>query len=254
MFWIKPSVINVDCFTSNPMLYNNYRIDKASKFFPDEIKQMPNYVDLKANHYPDSKLMQELPTIRKCIGVKDLFSYGYILPSWSDIKLEVTDNGDLFYTDSVSSASGTLTLQQHDRIQYGSGIYKNRIHAKLICPWYLSEKNGIKFTWNMCDWNRTDTADDIRILSGVIDFKYQHQLNVNAFIRKGSIISYNTGDPLVHMIPITDKKEVFKYHLVDNSEYVSMNRNTNIETSYSNHRKMKAHDVTEKKCPFGFGK
>jgi len=254
MFWFKPVEITVDCFTDNPMLYNNYMIDKASKFFPEEIKQMPNYVQLKQNHNPISELMQDMPTIRRCVGVKDLFSHGYILPAWSDIKIEVTEQGNLFYTDSVSGVSGNLTLQQHDRIQYGSGIYKDRVHIKLLCPWYLTEKTGVKFTWNMCDWHRTDTADDIRILSGILDFKYQHQLNVNAFVRKGSMIEYNTGDPLVHMIPITDKKVNLKYHLIDEQEYHRLTRNTMIETSYSNHRKLKAYDVTEKKCPFGFGK
>jgi hypothetical protein len=254
MFWIKPSEITIDCFTSNPVIYHNYKIDRASKFFPEEIKQMPNYVSLKANHNPNSNLMQEMPTIRLCVGIKDLFSYGYILPSWSDIKIEVTDTGDIFYTDNISAVTNSSVVQQHDRIQYGSGIYKDRIHAKLLCPWYVTEKTGVKFTWNMCDWHRTDTADDIRILSGMIDFKYQHQLNVNAFIRKGSSISYNTGDPLVHMIPITDKKVNLKYHLVDETEYSSLIRSTMIETSYHGHRKMTAHDVTEKKCPFGFGK
>jgi hypothetical protein len=254
MFWFKPSEVTVDCFTSNPMLYHNYRIDRASKFFPDEIRQMPNHVELKANHNPNSVLTNKIPTIRLCVGLKDLFSHGYILPAWSDIKIEVNETGDVFYTDSVSASAEKLTLQQHDRIQYGSGIYTDRTHVKLLCPWYLTEKSGVKFTWNMCDWHRTDTADDIRILSGILDFKYQHQLNVNAFIRKGSMLSYNTGDPLVHMIPITDKKVNFKYHLVDEEEYRSLNRNTMIETSYSGHRKLKAHDATEKKCPFGFGK
>ena len=254
MFWIKPSEITVDCFTSNPMIYHNYKIDRASKFFPDEIKQMPNYVQLKQNHNPLSKLMNDVPTIRLCTGIKDLFSYGYILPCWSNLTYEITENGDIFHSDTIADLLGDRSYQHHDRMQYGSGIYKDRVHIKMICPWYLSEKSGIKFTWNMCDWHRTDTADDIRILSGMLDFKYQHQLNVNAFIRKGAIVSYNAGDPLVQMIPITDKKVTFKYHLVDDMEYQKMNRNTMIETSYDGHRKLKAHDVTEKKCPFGFGK
>lgn len=254
MFWIKPSEITVDCFTSNPMIYHNYRIDKASKFFPEEIKQLPNYVQLKKNHDPVSKLMQDIPTVRRCVGLKDLFSYGYILPAWSNISLEITESGQIFSNDSVSYASDTLTLQQHDRIQYGSGIYKDRVHVKLLAPWHLSEKTGIKFTWNMCDWNRTDTADNIRILSGMLDFKYQHQVNVNAFVRKNCIVSYNTGDPLVHMVPVTDKKVNFKYHLVNDKDYNELTRLTMIETSYHDHRKLKAHDITEGKCPFGFGK
>jgi hypothetical protein len=254
MFWIKPSEITVDCFTSNPMVYNNYRIDKASKFFPDEIKQMPNYINLRKSHNPESKLMEDIPTIRLCTGIKDLFTHGYILPSWVDFTIEVTKDGVLSHKDNLTPVDNNDLYHHHNRMQYGSGLYTDRIHVKLMPPWHLAEKTGIKFTWNMCDWHRTDTADDIRILSGVLDFKYQHQVNVNAFLRRDSMISYSAGDPLVHLIPITDKKVVFKYHLVDLYEYNSMTRNTMIETSYHNHRKLKAHDVVEKKCPFGFGK
>lgn len=254
MFWIKKSEVTVDCFTNNPMVYHNYKIDRASKFFPEEIKQMPNYVQLKKNADRESTLMDDIPTIRLCTGIKDLFTTGFIIPSWSEFKIEITKSGQISYVDKISAINNTELLQHHNRIQYGSGIYFDRVHVKLLAPWYLTEKSGVKFTWNMCDWHRTDNANDIRILSGMLDFKYQHQVNINAFIRREATISYDAGDPLVHMIPVTDKKVNLKYHLVDDNKMYAMTKNTMIETSYSNHRKLKAHDIIESKCPFGFGK
>ena len=252
MFWIKPSVINVDCFTHNDMVYEHFRIDRASKFFPEEIKLLPNHVELKANHHPNSFLMEKIGTLRKCNGIVDLFSVGMILPLWSNIHIEVTKEGQIFHVDRIARADDFNTFDVHDRIQYGSAIYGNQVNVKLLTPWYLEEKSGVKFTWNMCDWHRTDIAHKVRVVSGVLDFKYQHQLNTNLFIEKNCIIKYNAGDPLVHMIPLSEKRLKLHHHLIDRNEFIDRSRKTMIETQYPNHRKLK--DQVEAKCPFGFGK
>lgn len=253
MFWIKPSVINVDCFTSNPMVHEHFRIDRASKFFPDEIKLLPNYVEIRANHDPNSNLKERIGTLRKCNGLIDLFSVGMIIPCWSDITLEATDLGHVHYIDRIGRADDNwLTIQPHERMQFGSGIYPNHASLKLIPPWYVEEKSGVKFTWNMCDWHRTDIASKVRVVSGIIDFKHQHQVNINMFMEKNSIIKFEAGDPLVHLIPMSDKKIKLHHHLIDKDIFLEKFRKTMIETQYKNHRKLR--DESEAKCPFGFGK
>jgi len=252
MFWFKPVEITVDCFTDNPMLYNNYMIDKASKFFPEEIKQMPNYVQLKQNHNPISELMQDMPTIRRCVGVKDLFSHGYILPAWSDIKIEVTEQGNLFYTDSVSGVSGNLTLQQHDRIQYGSGIYKDRVHIKLLCPWYLTEKTGVKFTWNQCTYHNTERHANYHALSGILDFKAQHNTHVNIFVKKGTTLTVNAGDPLIQLIPLTDRDVELRHHEIDANEYEKISKEFTQKSMWGGQHRALYNQKEESRCPFGF--
>ena len=249
--FFKRSTIHIDCFTSYEVVYNNFRIDTASKFFPDSIKQLPNTVSLKANANALSKLRKNISTIRLCQGLKDLFTSGFILPAWSDIDMECTADGNVIISSTITDIVGGSICQQHERFQYGNKFYPEMVHFKLLVPWYLKEKTGVKFTWNSCDWHRTDRQLDFKLLSGVIDFKYQHQVNINGFMYPETISNIFAGEPLIHMIPISDKSVKLHHHLISHDEMMLLDTNTIIETSYRNYRKLK---TEESKCPFGFGK
>jgi hypothetical protein len=250
MFWFKPSVINVDCFTFNDTAYEHFSPDIASKFYPKEFKKLDNSVRFKNNPDINSKLMSTMHTIRMCNGVTDLYTNGFILPSWQDITLESTIDGNIFLDDRTSSGMNKPAIQIHERWQFGNELYPAFNQVKLLSHWFFKEKTGVQFTWNMCDWDRTDIADKVRILSGVLDFKHQTATNVNMFIKKDSIISYNAGDPLVHLIPLSEKRVKIHKHLISIEEYDRTTTMQGVKMSYSNHRKL----TTEAKCPFGFGK
>lgn len=252
--FVKPSIINIDCFTDNATAFNNFAPDVASKFYPKEFKSLPNKINQKANHNPQSKLEVETPTIRMCNGVTDLYSNGFILPSWEKFTIEVNSHGEQFHHSNTANASDTIVYQHHDRIQYGFELYSGWTHAKFLSPWLIEEKNGVKFTWNMCDWHRTDLADKIRILSAVVDFKYQIQTHVNCFIKNDSIITYDAGDPLVHLIPLSDKRIKLHHHLLDIEDWMKKQKRVMVQTTYDGHRKMNLPNAHERKCPFGFGK
>ena len=250
MFWIKPSVINVDCFTFNETAYNNFSPDIASKFYPKEFKKLDNNIRLKNNPNINSKLMSSMATIRLCNGVTDLYSNGFILPSWQDIILESTIDGNIHLDDRTSHMYNKPAIQIHERWQFGNELYAGFNQVKLLSHWFFKEKTGVQFTWNMCDWERSDIADKVRILSAVLDFKHQTATNVNMFIKKDSIISYNAGDPLVHLIPISEKRVKVHKHLLSLEEYDRATSMQGAKMSYNNHRKL----TPEAKCPFGFGK
>jgi hypothetical protein len=250
MFWIKPSVINVDCFTFNDTAYTNFAPDIASKFYPKEFKKLDNSIRLKNNPNINSKLMSEMNTIRLCNGVTDLYTNGFILPSWQDIILESTIDGNIFLDERTSNMLNKPAIQIHDRWQFGNDLYPAFNHVKLLSHWFFKEKTGVQFTWNMCDWDRSDIADKVRILSAVLDFKHQTATNVNMFIKKDSTISYNAGDPLVHLIPLSEKRVKIHKHLLSVEEYDRTTIMQGVKMSYNNHRKLTA----EAKCPFGFGK
>jgi hypothetical protein len=250
MFWFKPQTIHVDCFVSNATVYNNFRIDQASKFYPDPIKTYPKKIDVKASQDPSSKLVSNVPTIKMCNGITDLFANGFILPAWHQFSIEMTDQGNCILA-SAGSHFQAVMVENHPRVQYGDSLYQGYTHAKLISPWLVKEKSGVKFTWNMCDWHRTDNAQNVRTLSAVVDYKYQVYTNVNMFIRNGSIVSYEAGDPLAHMIPISDKRVKLHHHLIDVEDWHRMRIEYELHSSYPNHRKLKYNDS---KCPFGFSK
>jgi hypothetical protein len=131
-------------------------------------------------------------------------------------------------------------------------MYKGCGHIKLTSPWFFEEKQGIKFSWNPCMWNGTHHKADMHILSGVVDYKYQHTTNVNAFIKHGSIVKLDAGEPLVHLIPLSDKKVKVRNHLLTDAEFSKRFAIEMQASNYNNPRNVKK--PKESKCPFGFGR
>lgn len=250
MFFFKRKQIIIDCFVVNPTIHDYYPIQSANKFFPDGWKKHPRSKKIKLHEYvePSSNIEVELPTIKKCIGFIDLFSSGFIIPAWCDFGIEFQENGKMTY-----HANGNTVIEQHPRWQVWNDLYSDYGHAKVISPWILHEKDGVKFSWHQCDWNNTQYLDRVRIVSGVVDYKYQHQTNINMFIKKGSIVNFSANQPLVHLIPISERDVKIKTHLVTPDEIMKKDYKPSQYMNQYNFAK-KVIDNKESKCPFGFGK
>jgi hypothetical protein len=252
MFFFKKSEIIVDCFTSNEIVYNNFKIDKAREFIPNWWKQLPVNQKIRVNNDPNSKLTINQRNLKQCNGFIDLFTEGFIFPFWLDIQIEMLDDGK-FYISGHSVPTVNIDVATHGRDQTGTSIYKECGQIKLTSPWFLEEKTGVKFSWNQCMWNNTSYLGDMHILPGVMDFKTQKTTNVNAFIKKGSIVRLDAGDPLVHLIPLSDKKITIQHHLLTQQEYFTKFNSEAFAGDYKNVKQSK--NFREKsRCPFGFGK
>lgn len=252
MFWFKTKEIVVDCFTYNPTLIENFAIDQASKYYPKYFKDIPKFVDIKSSSDPniiDSKMLMRGGTIKTCTGLTDLFSTGFILPAWHEFNIEVTESGKVIIPPVFEEMN---EYDMHPRWQYGDNLYKGYVHIKLVSPWLVSESTGVKFTWNRCDWHRSDNAHSFNALSAVVDFKYQKVTHVNAFVKNGSITRFEAGDPLVHLLPLSDKKVKIKHHLLSHNDWHTKHANYRLHSSYTNHRKLNY--PKQGKCPFGFSK
>ena len=248
MFWFKKSKVVVDCFINSPVIYDLFKIDHAIKFVPEEWKQLQSHIDLKVNTNPTSKLTMPIPTAKRCIAITNQFSTGFVMPMWTDFGLEMFDEGKYAKHDP----SNSLQMDNHQRIQYWDTLYKGFSHIKIYSPWLIREKSGVKFTWNQCDWTNTDKVPLFHILSGVVDFQAQHGSHINAFQRKGTIVQYKAGDPMVHIIPITEKDLELKCHLLDDDEYKKMYRSYGERLMHSGqHRAMlKVRRDEQSRCPF----
>ena len=89
-----------------------------------------------------------------------------------------------------------------------------------MSPWLIKEKTGIQFYVTNPFWNNPDLMDKLFITTGILDFKYQCATHVNSFIKKQNAnILIQAGTPLVHMIPITEKKVKVKCHTVTAQEH-----------------------------------
>jgi hypothetical protein len=248
MFWFKRKEIVVDCFTFATTAALNFPIDRATKFYPSEFKSIPRYNDVKVSNHPESKLTVKSLTVKACNGILDLYSSGFIIPAWDEFHLEMLNNGDHVF----HSRSNIFTTEKHPREQYGNEIYKGYSNLKITSPWLIKEKTGVKFSWNHPVWNRSDNVGNFTILPGIIDFKYQIQTNINTFMKNGTIVQYNAGDPLVHLIPLSDKKVKIKIHQLSYNKWESSRDESSKFALYDNHRKLKYPQFIKeiKRCPF----
>lgn len=253
LFNFKQSTITVDCFTYHHSVYENYKPEKASEFIPDEWKSLPKTVNLNAfSNRPNSKLTIPAATAKTCIGFINLFKSGFIIQNWADLSIEVTAEGKLNAASPVHS-SQMSNITQHESWQIWDTFYAGHGHIKLNCPWAFKEKTGVKFVFGKCTWNDTHMADNFHVLTGIIDYKNQTSTDINFYAKRDSIIELRAGQPLAHIIPMSDKKLKLKYHLLSFEEYV--NRFSYAPTHVKLYSEFeRTNNNNQAKCPFGFGK
>jgi hypothetical protein len=125
-------------------------------------------------------------------------------------------------------------------------------HLKLQSYWSLHCDEPVKFAWIQNDW-MWDKPDEVIIPPAILDFHSQHACHVNMMLPRGSeekVIKINHGKPMAQLIPITDRKVVFKHHLVKSDEYQKLlSFGGVIKFHGSQYHKRQ----NERKCPFSTG-
>ena len=249
-FWHKRSTITLDCFTYLEGISLNYPIARSGKFYPSELKDVPKYINTKISNDPQSKLTENIETIKNCHGLHELYTNGIIIPAWDDFSAEMINDN----RHSIYSRTNTVKGEHHPRYQYNNEIFKGYSHLKFLSPWYLKEKTGVKFIWMDPIWNRSTNLRDMSILPAILDFKTQHASHINTFIKNGSTVKVKIGDPLVHLIPMSEKKINVKVHLLSFDEWNKTTKEIDFYMRLKNHRDLIVPDFfkSKKKCPFRF--
>ena len=242
MIFVKRNKIIVDCFTESEIIFNALPIQNASNFMPKWWKDMPAT-------YQDGGLFKQ-PTMKTCSGIIDLYKVGIILPMWCDFIVKVDNNNYMWHFADEKNAANIHGAQQWDAFadptEYG--------HVKISSPWRVKEKTGINWFATLPQWN-FGINRNLFFASGVLSFKYTHELNFNLFIKLHENYEkiINVGSPIAHLLPISEKEIILKHHLVDHSEYAKMAGNR-VSVTNSLKKIIKMSDKLEKKCPFGFKK
>jgi hypothetical protein len=210
-FFKKPNIV-VDCFTDNPKAFEFAKPDHAIKFIPDWWKNIP------VSYVPKDSFFKH-PTLKGCDGIKNNFKHGIVIPMWCDFAIEISPKGiDYFRYQFGDHAS---QVSSHPYKQFNNYIKEEEIlHVKFHSPWYLSCKKNIYWAWTDPKWN-TIKVNDYVVLPGITSFKYQRSTNINVLFYKGEktkIIEIKYNTPLMHIIPLSDKKLILKHHLVDETE------------------------------------
>ena len=127
-------------------------------------------------------------------------------------------------------------------------------HIKLNSPWIFQEKTGIKFLWMGAEWALDKY--NIKVLPGVINFDIVSYTNVNIMFPKDDKDFFvSVGQPLVQLIPLSEKKLVLKNHLINRNEYDTMIINSASQSFYGWRKVLQLRKRNKKRgtCPFGFG-
>ena len=213
-FFHRTPDINLDCFTTSSVTYLTTPIVPASKAFQDWWQKLKPYrpVFRDSPEQPYHLCPEKEMTARDCYAIIELYKKGAIIENWCDISYR-TENGYYNYWCAPNSEKPI----EHEKRQIGEG-FPNHHHTKLLSPWAFREKTGVKFLWYGAEWSLDKL--EIKVLPGVINFDIISQVNVNImFPMRNGTFTIPVGNPLVHLVPLSEKKLKIHNHLVTQPEF-----------------------------------
>jgi len=202
----------IDFFTYDPMVYEFFKISNGSNFFPDWWKNIPNKLYIDGQNTPSF----EIPTMKKCPGLTELYKQSFVMPLWTDIDIQVKGR------QCITSVSDRMTkIDSHDKIQRGSYLNPDKYHhLKIITPWVAKTKSKINFLISSCSFSNEAFIDSFFVPNGFRSFNISSSTNVHGFTRVDYDHNFTleSATPLIHLFPLTDKKVKVRCHL-DKDEF-----------------------------------
>lgn len=204
--FVKKSTIHVDCFTYFEDVYNLFPPIEARHSIPSFYKNLSPTVEHTGI---------QRGTMKTCPGVNYLFNSGFIVPNCQEIFVKIQEDNDIDWFPAGAAES-------HNSLQWGAAL-KNYHHLKIVTPWLVKENTGTKFLMTNLFWHDNDFKP--LAVNGMLEFKYQHSINVNLVIPKNIFprdFSISPGKELAQVIPLTDKTVKLHTHLISIQEYQKM--------------------------------
>lgn len=248
LFWFKKKTITLDCLTPHPWVADRFKIEKATKFFPEWFKRLPrgNFTD----PYQPISL-----TMKTCTGFLDYYRSSFAIPAWDYIYFRSDETG-------VEHVCESVEISTHTPTQYTGFLDQNYIHKKINIPWAILCKAKTKFIQTMPMWcyKAEHTMENMMHCIGVVDFYYNHSTNLNLFVKKprpgesATMTHLVPGTPLVFYTPLDDVNIKFNIEQVSIVEYRNKLVNNSPTLGPARLKLNKQAIDNSKKCPFGFDK
>lgn len=240
-FFFKKKPLVLNCVTNRRDVMTFAPIQKASKFYPEWWKQLPKT-------YLVPNINMEATTMKSCVGMRDLFQHGLIIPLWSDF---VIDIGEIGVNESmVNFSDGMTSAIPHQQQQRGEYAPDNLFqHLKINSPWLLQCEEEVPFMWLEPTWNMVDIKN-YKVLPAVIEYKYQYGTHINLIftreqIKKKVFIPFST--PMAHIVPISERP--LKINLIEDAvlhnKLCSEQTHVTFSNTYTNRK-----NVKQAACPF----
>jgi len=244
LFFFKKPKLHVDGFIHErySAAYDTVPLDYSKKYYPQWWKNLERK-EFNSNTF-------SLDTNAKsCTAIIDFHKNGITLPMWSDFVFKQETDGSYrwIYSDGFSSATEHPVNQR-------AGFKDNYMHLKFISPWRIRSEKNVYFMFVPHYYNLNDVNYDI--VPGTVEYFYQNSTNVNMLIERCSNeIFIPVGQPMVNLVPLSEREVVLKNHLLTDSEWTRFDKKS---ASISFCRKYYTYktlykEKEKKKCPFGFG-
>ena len=125
-FFFKKPTITLDCFTTQSNVYHGAPIEKATKFFPEWWKNIPN-------HTYDESGFYEMMNMKRCSGFIDYYKKGIMIPMWSDFAIDIKPLPSQQYRWQFSD--GITEAEIHNSFQRGDYLQPPKYcHVKINTP------------------------------------------------------------------------------------------------------------------------
>lgn len=220
------SSTKVNCYTDRKDVIDLSPIEYSNKIIPDWFKQTP------ASFLTEER---KSPTIKHCDGFKNIIQAGFVLRMWSDLKITVDEKGyNWIFADQESET------EWHGSEQWNKFVDESKyFHIKIRSPYRFVCNDNTKF---YCTPHELFYQENLRVMSGIVDFKIQHATHINCFVeKKNQEIIIPHGFPIYQFIPLTDKKVTISNKLVSTQDI--KNLETPVVKFVGNYNYIK-------KCPF----
>jgi hypothetical protein len=245
------------CYTYNKQVYDLFPVSKT-------INHMPKWWKNLETHFKHEARFNGLPTMKSCSAVNKFLTKGITIPMWTDASLGVAKvdgaYGEQYQIISEFGDGPQTNCEVHRPEQMSTDFLPEAeyINFKIHTPWVFETDDEIEWVWTQPTYNFSH-PDIFTILPGVIEFKYNHNVFLNLSMRKSLggealMLNLDAGDPMVNLIPLTDKPVDVKLHLVSKEQWFEKFSETNHVFFKGNYKKLiKLRKEKESKCPFGFG-
>jgi hypothetical protein len=241
----------IKAYTFKSATYEYFTVAKSHHFYPEWWKKLPTF-----HEELRGALNVKAPTMKTCAGIIDIYKKGIILPLWSDLQFRVAENNQWA---AAFSDHNTNQPTSHPRYQIGENNteFNNCIHIKIDAPWLFVDvnKTGVPFLQQGCFWNNISTQRLLHICPGVLNYKFQHSVNINAFLSSNTpeefVIPANT--PIMQMIPLSERELELQVELISYEDFNRINDKhaaTCFHNKYERLKKIAMQKESQSKCPF----
>lgn len=214
MFWFcKPKVLDIHFFTVREDVFNNAKPKKASEFVPEWFKNLPK--PSFSENLNDPLLLRK--TIKTCPAFLTLYASGFMFRLWSDLNVEIY--GDSYRYQFID---GKSLINSHPPKQIdGCEFATTHTQIKLTNPWLMKTDEKINMLFMAPTWNDFGSGEIVVAPGSYYSYADPIEANINLFIKKHEhrvVHQLFFGQPLVHVVPITDRPIKLHYHLVSEDE------------------------------------